>query len=125
MVVCRNLVKYCLPILLSVTGMFALVFSSVPARAAIDDPGPVITLQFHAHLRFRPFWLNYTPPQSRYYATLDACVDPLFDTITNTRAYDFGNCFVMQAAKPGYIPISMPADKAYVQSTEITYWTRP
>src|SRR5579871_720723 len=124
MLVRRNLARYWLLWVLSITGIFALVLGSAPARAAAYDSGPVVTLQFQTHLRFRPFWLNYNPPKSRYYATLDACVDPLFVTIPS-RYHDFGNCFIMQPAKPGYVPISMPADNAYIRLHDITYWARP
>jgi hypothetical protein len=120
----RNLIRYWLPLLLSITGLFALVGGNTPAQAARNDTGPVVTLQFHTHLRFRPFWLNYYPPKSRYYATLDACVDPLFVTIPS-KAQDFGNCFVMEPAKPGYVPVSVPADNDYIRLRDITYWTRP
>lgn len=122
----RNMVKYWLLLLFGITGLLVLVFGSVPAYAAANDSGPVVTIQFHTHLRFRPFWLDYHAPKSRYFATLDACVDPLFATIvTPTSGHDFGNCFVMQAAKPDYSPISLPADNGYINSYDITYWTRP
>jgi hypothetical protein len=122
----RNIVKYWLLSLFGITGLLVLFFGSVPARAAAYDSGPVVTIQFHTHLRFRPFWLDYHAPKSRYFATLDACVDPLFATIvTPTSGHDFGNCFVLQAAKPDYTPISVPADNKYISSHAITYWSRP
>ena len=74
MLIRRNLAKYWLLLLLSITGVFALVLGSVPAQAASHDSGPVVTLLFQTHLRFRPFWLNYNPPKSRYYATEGHCV---------------------------------------------------
>src|SRR5690348_13161621 len=120
----RNMVRYWLLSLFSIAGLLILVFSSVPAHAAASDSGPVVTIQFHTHLRFRPFWLDYRAPKSRYFATLDACVDPLFATIPSS-AHDFGNCFVMQPAKPDYSPISVPADNQYISSHAITYWSRP
>lgn len=124
MVARGKLIRYWLLFLLGITGLLTLAVSSAPARAAGYDSGPVVTLQFHTHLRFRPFWLNYHAPKSRYFATLDACVDPLFAVIPS-KARDFGNCFVMLPAKPGYDPISMPADSEYVRLHDITYWTRP
>ncbi len=120
----RNLARCWLALFLMVIGLVALVFGSAPAQAAANDSGPVITIQFEAHLRTHPFWLDYQPPQSRYFATLDACVDPLFVTIPSG-AHDFGNCFVLQDAKPGYIPISLPADNEYIRENDIAYWTRP
>src|ERR1051326_6840343 len=107
-----NLARYWLALFLSVIGLVALVFGSAPAYAAANDSGPVVTIQFEAHLKSHPVWLDYVPPKSRHFATLDACVDPLFVTIPSG-AHDFGNCFVLQDAKPGYIPISLPADNAY------------
>src|SRR5215471_193096 len=118
MLIRRNLAKYWLLLLLSITGVFALVLGSVPAQAASHDSGPVVTLLFQTHLRFRPFWLNYNPPKSRYYATLDACVDPLFETIPSS-AHDFGDCFVMQPVKPSYLPLSIPADNQYIRLHDI------
>jgi hypothetical protein len=119
----HNRTRYWFLLLLGIVGLLVVVFSSTPVHAAELDSGPVVTIQFHTHLRFRPFWLSYNAPKSRYYATLDACVDPLF-TIIRSKAYDFGNCFVMQDAKPGYTPISVPQDNDYIRLYDITYWTR-
>src|ERR1051326_4848245 len=119
-----NLARYGLVLFLSVIGLVALVIGSVPAHAAANDSGPVVTIQFEAHLKNSTFWLNYIPPKSRYFATLDACVDPLFVTIPSG-AHDFGNCFVLQGAKPDYTPISLPADNEYIRENDIAYWTRP
>lgn len=107
---------------LLIMGLFVLFAGESPARAA-GDSGPVATLTIHVHLRFRPFWLDYNPPHSRYFVTLDACVEPDF-AVVKTSAYDFGNCIVLQDAKPGYAPISIPADSAYIQAHDITYWTQ-
>ncbi len=93
------------------------------ARAAGEDSNLIVTLNVHVHLRTRPFWLDYERPHSRYFATLDACVDPAFATVPSN-ARDFGDCFVLQDAKPGYEPISIPADNDYLQSHTITYWTQ-
>lgn len=120
----RNRIKYWFPLFLGVIGFCTLVFDTAPAHAAAYDSGPVVTIQFHVHLRMHPFWLDYQAPKSRYFATLDACVDPLFETIPS-RAHDFGNCFVMQDAKPDYSPISIPADDDYLRLNDISYWTRP
>lgn len=100
-----------------------LVFSSGGSIAHAADSKPVATLNIHVHLRFRPFWLDYKPPQSRYFATLDVCVEPDF-AVVKSSAYDFGNCIILQDAKPGYAPISVPADNAYIQAHDITYWTQ-
>src|SRR5581483_6215708 len=94
----RNNARRWLPALLSITGILALLIGIAPVQAASHDSGPVVTIQFHTYLRDQPFWLNFQPPKSRYFATLDACVDPLFATIPSG-GHDFGNCFAMQAAK--------------------------
>ena len=113
-------ILYALSIL--IMGLVVLLSGGSTARAA-GDAGPVATLTIHVHLRFRPFWLDYNPPHSRYFATLDACVEPDF-AVVKSSAYDFGNCIVLQNAKPGYEPISLPADNAYIQAHDITYWTQ-
>lgn len=105
-----------------IMGLFALFSGGSPARAA-GGSEPVATLTVHTHLRFRPFWLNYDRPHSRYFATLDACVEPDF-AVVKSSAYDFGNCITLQNAKPDYTPISVPADSAYIQAHDITYWTQ-
>src|ERR1043166_9475291 len=120
----RNIARYWLFSLLGIMGLLALVIGSVPARAATNDTGPVVTIQFHAHLRLHPFWLNFQAAQSRYFATMEACVDPLFAT-NQSGGYDFGNCFVMEAAKEDYTPISLPEDANYIYSNDPGYWTRP
>ncbi len=119
----RSLIRCWLLVWFGAMGMFALVLSVVPVRAAGHYSGPVVTLQFHTHLRFRPFWLDHHPPKSRYFATLDACVDPLFTTIPSS-AHDFGNCFVMQATNPDYEPVSVPEDNDYLRQYDVTYWAR-
>jgi hypothetical protein len=119
-----NLARYWAALFLSLMGLVALVYGSAPAHAAAYDSGPVVTIQFEAHLKNSTFWLNYVPPKSRYFATLDACVDPLFVTIPSG-AHDFGNCFVLQGAKPDYTPINLPADNEYIRENDIAYWTRP
>ncbi len=107
--------------LMGIMGALALLSGGSIAHAA--DSAPVATLNIHVHLRFRPFWLDYNPPHSRYFATLDVCVEPDF-TVVKSSAYDFGNCIILQDAKPGYAPISVPADNAYIQAHDITYWTQ-
>jgi|SRR5579859_5472723 len=123
MSVCCNRARCWLPLFFGMIGLITLVMSSTPAHAAQDDSAPIVTIQFHVHLRTRPFWLNYIPPSSRYLGTLDACVDPMFATI-HSHAYDFGNCFVLQDAKPGYDPITLPGDNDYLRTHDITYWTQ-
>lgn len=118
----RNRTILCsLSMLVGIIGL--LVFSSGGSVAHAADSGSVATLNIHVHLRFRPFWLDYNPPHSRYVATLDVCVEPDF-AVVQSSAYDFGNCIVLQDAKPGYAPISVPDDNAYIQAHDITYWTQ-
>lgn len=112
----------CLLLLASALGMLAFVGGTPTAHAAPKRILDVVTIQFHVHLRTRPFWLDFDKPKSRYSATLDGCVDPSF-TVIHSGSYDFGNCFVLQNARPGYEPITLPADASYVRSHAITYWT--
>jgi len=113
----------CLVVLLGIGVCFALQSGGGAASAAGADTGSMVSLKFNVHLRTRPFWLDYESPHSRYFATLDACIDPMFATIKSS-AYDFRNCFMLQDALPDYEPISLPLDSVYVQSYAITYWTQ-
>ncbi len=114
-----------LAMLIGIIILFTLQSGEVVAYAAGYDAGATATLKFNVHLRTRPFWLDHERPHSRYFATLDACVDPTFATVkSNASTYDFGNCFVLQEAKPGYEPINPSTDSTYLQSYPITYWTQ-
>ncbi len=106
----------------SVLGVLAFVSETPAAHAAPQITGDAVTIQFHTHLRMRPFWLDFDRPTSRYRATLDGCVDPAF-TVIHSGNYDFGNCFVLQDATPDYEPIALPGDASYVRMHAITYWT--
>src|SRR5690348_8899617 len=97
-----------LPLLVGLLGALFLTLGSASASAAPPAVGGIVTLHFHTHLRTRPFWLDYVRPQSRYLATLDACVDPTF-RVVHAGSYDFGNCFLLESSKPGYAPIRLPA----------------
>ena len=114
-------ILYLLSMLVGIIGL--VVFCSGGTIALAADSGSAATLHIHVHLRFRPFWLDYNPPHSRYSATLDACVEPDF-AVVKSSAYDFGNCITLQDAKPDYTPISLPDDNAYIQTHNITYWTQ-
>jgi hypothetical protein len=112
----------CMLLLTGVLGMLSFIIGGTTAHAAPKIIGNIVTIQFHVHLRTRPFWLDYDRPKSRYSATLDGCVDDTF-TVIHSGSYDFGNCFVLQNARPDYKPISLPADASYVRMHAITYWT--
>ena len=115
----------CLAVLLGSMILFPFYSGEAVAYAAGYDTAATATLKFNVHLGTRPFWLDYERPHSRYFATLDACVDPLFATLkSDTSNYDFGNCFVLQAAKSNYQPINPSTDSVYLQSYPITYWTQ-
>jgi hypothetical protein len=122
MLVSSRFLSCCLLPVVSLLGALALTGEVPTAHAAPQITRNVVTIQFHVHLRTRPFWLDFDRPESRYSATLDGCVDSNF-TVIHSGSYDFGNCFVLQNARPDYAPITLPTDASYVRTHAITYWT--
>jgi hypothetical protein len=117
----RLIFRYAM-LIFSLSWLLVFTGEGAAVHAAPQVTGAIVTVQFHVHLGTRPFWLDFERPQSRYSATLDGCVDPMF-YVVHAGSYDFGNCFVLQNAKPGYDPITLPGDASYVRTHAITYWT--